>query len=201
VLSVLVLAGVGVLYLMKNRGGGNAGNEINATGPANGTVPANENFNQEAVLQGGDEFANVRSGPAADAPIVARVNAGEPFNTYQQDGIWWRVRIAGGLTGYLERAHIQVRAPMSVPPVAPAPGNEVAPAPGNEVTPAPAPGNEVAPAPQQPRPRPRPQDVRPRPDPRINRENAGVMYDFCKGAGAGTPQCRQLGLSGRRNRP
>ena len=34
-----------------------------------------------------------------------------------------------------------------------------------------------------------------RPDPRINRENAGVMYDYCKGAGAGTPQCRRLGLS------
>ena len=24
------------------------------------------------------------------------------------------------------------------------------------------------------------------------------MVDFCKGAGAGTPQCRALGLSGRR---
>ena len=114
------------------------------------------------------------------------------------------MKIAGGLTGYLERAHISIREPLAVPPVAPAPGNEVAPAPGNETAPAPAPGNEVAPAPnpvpQQQRPRPRPQDTRPRPDPRINRENAGVMYDYCKGAGAGTPQCRQLGLSGRRPR-
>jgi hypothetical protein len=203
-LSVLVLAVVGVLALTKGRSGP-AGNETNMAGPAdNNTVPANENFNREAVLQGDDEFANVRSGPAADAPIVARVNAGETFNTYPQSGIWWRVRIAGGLTGYLEQAHIRLREPMAVPPVAPAPGNEVAPAPGNQVVPAPAPGNEVAPAPaptpQQQRPRPRPQEVRPRPDPRINRENSGVMVDFCKGAGAGTPQCRQLGLSGRRNR-
>ena len=55
---------------------------------------------------------------------------------------------------------------------------------------------------QQVRPRPprTPQETRPRIDPRINRENAGVMLDFCKGAGAGTPQCRSLGLGGRRNR-
>jgi len=201
-LSVLVLAVVGVLALTKGKSGP-AGNETNMAGPAdNSTVPANENFNREAMLQGDDEFANVRSGPAADAPIVARVNAGETFNTYPQNGIWWRVKIAGGLTGYLEQAHIQLREPMAVPPVAPAPGNQIAPAPGNQVAPAPAPGNEVAPAPnpQQQRPRPRPQEVRPRPDPRLNRENSGVMVDYCKGAGAGTPQCRQLGLSGRRNR-
>jgi len=208
VLSVLVLAAVGVLALMKDRGGSPAGNETNMAGPAsNETAPVGENFNREAMLAGDEEFANVRSGPAADAPIVARINAGETFNTYQQDGIWWRVRIAGGLTGYIERAHVRFREPMAVPPLGPA-GNEVAPAPapGNQVAPAPAPGNEVAPAPtptptpQQQRPRPRPQNTRPRPDPRINRENAGVMYDYCKGAGAGTPQCRALGLSGRRNR-
>lgn len=204
-LSVLVIGGVGVLALMKGRSGAPAGNETNMAGPAeNNTAPANENFNREAVLQGDDEFANVRSGASAESPIVARVNAGETFNTYPQEGIWWRVKLAGGLTGYLERAHINIREPMTVPPVAP--GNEVAPAPapGNQVAPAPAPGNEVAPAPnpnpQQQRPRPRPQDTRPRPDPRINRQNSGVMVDFCKGAGAGTPQCRQLGLSGRRNR-
>ena len=40
-------------------------------------VVPNAKFNQEAVLQGDDEFANVRSAPAGDAPIVARINAGE----------------------------------------------------------------------------------------------------------------------------
>jgi hypothetical protein len=172
-------------------------------GPAdNSTVPANENFNREAMLQGDDEFANVRSGPAADAPIVARINAGEPFNTYRQDGIWWRVKINGGLIGYVERAHIRLREPIGVPPLEPAPGNQAAPAPApapppQQTPPQQVPGQPVPP--QQQRPRPRPNDGRPRPDPRINSENAGVMYDFCKGAGAGTPQCRQLGLSpGRR---
>ena len=209
VLAVLILGTVGVLALMKGRSGAPAGNEANATGPAgNDSVPAGENFSQEAVLQGEDEFANVRSGPAADAPIVARINAGETFNTYPQDGVWWRVRIAGGLTGYIERARIRTREPVGVPPLEPEPGNQAAPAPGNETAPAPPPTTpqQQTPPPQNPqqqnplqqRPRPRPEDRRPRPDPRINSENAGVMYDFCKGPGAGTPQCRQLGLSPRR---
>jgi hypothetical protein len=213
VLAVLVLAGVGVMALL-NRGGasGPAGNEANVAGPAgNDAAPsAGENFSQEAVLQGQDEFANVRSAAAADAPIIARINAGETFNTYPQQGVWWRVRISGGLTGYIERARIRMREPVAVPPLEPPPGNEAAPAPGNEVAPVPPAGpqqqtpqqqNPQQQNPQQQRPRPRPEDRRPRPDRRINRENAGVMYDYCKGAGAGTPQCRQLGLSpGRRER-
>ena len=210
VLAVLIIAAVGVLALLKGRGDGPGSNDSNVAGPAeNGTAPANETFGLEAMLQGGDEFANVRSGAAAEAPIVARINAGETFNTYQQDGIWWRVRIAGGLTGYIERAHIRLRTPVAVPPLAPATGNEAAPAPGNEA--APAPGNQAATAPppqqqiprqqapqQQRPPRTAPEGRRPRPDPRINQENAGVMYDYCKGPGAGTPQCRALGLSTRR---
>jgi len=205
VLAVLIIGAVGVLALMKGGGSAAPGNDSNVAGPAeNGMAPApGENFSQEAVLQGEDEFANVRSGPAADAPIVARINAGETFSTYQQDGVWWRVRIAGGLIGYIERARIRMRAPVAVPPLEPAPGNQAAPAPGNQVAPAPAPANPQQQTPQQQNPqqqRPRPprEDRRPRPDPRINSENAGVMYDYCKGAGAGTPQCRQLGLSPRR---
>ena len=175
-------------------------------GPAeNDTAPVpNEQFNREAVLQGDDEFANVRSAPAADAPIVARINAGETFNTYQQDGVWWHVRIAGGLVGYIERARIRMRDPVAVPPLEPTPGNDVAPAPGNQAQPAPVPAPPPTTPqqqnPQQQRPRPRPEDRRPRRDPRINDSNAGVMYDYCKGAGAGTQQCRQLGLGGRRQR-
>jgi hypothetical protein len=210
VLSVLVIAAVGVLALMKGRSD-SPGNDSNVAGPAaNGTAPADESFNREAVLQGDEEFANLRSGPASDAPIIARIGAGEPFNTYEQDGIWWRVQVRGGLTGYLERAHIRLRDPVAVPPLTPAPGNQAAPAPGNTSTTAPTPTTpqqqtpqQQTPqqqTPQQQRPRPRPEDRQPRRDPRINDANAGVMYDYCKGAGAGTPQCRQLGLSNRRRR-
>jgi hypothetical protein len=200
VLAVLIIAAVGVLAVMKGGGSGPAGNETNEAGPAgNESGPApGDNFSQEAVLQGDDEFANVRSGPAADAPIVARINAGETFNTYPQEGIWWRVRIPGGLVGYIERARIRARDPVAVPPLEPAPTNQAAPAPGNQVAPVAPPTTPGQLTPQQQRPRPPRDDRRPRADPRINRENAGVMYDYCKGAGAGTPQCRQLGLSGRR---
>ena len=208
VLSLLVLAVVGVLALMKGRSGDAGGNDANAAGPAeNGTAPApGETFNREAVLQGDEEFANVRDGAAADAPIVARINAGETFNTYPQDGVWWRVRIRGGLVGYLERAHIRLRDPVAVPPLELAPGNQTAPAPGNTMVPVAPPTTPQQQNPQQQNPQQRtpqqqrPPRERPRRDPRINDENAGVMYDYCKGAGAGTPQCRQLGLSGGRRR-
>jgi hypothetical protein len=210
VLSVLVIAAVGVLALMKSRSGAPAGNDMNMAGPVeNGAAPGpapGENFSREAVLQGDDEFANVHSGPAVDAPIVARINAGDTFNTYPQDGIWWRVR-AGGQVGYLERAHIRMSEPIGVPPLEQ--GNQIAPVqpstppgqqnpPPQQQNPPPQVPGQQAPPPQQ-RPRPRPEN-RPRPDPRINNENAGVMYDYCKGAGAGTPQCRSLGLSGGRRR-
>jgi uncharacterized membrane protein len=215
VLSVLVIAGVGVLAFLKKGTSTPAGNEINAEAPAeNGATTApGENFSQEAVLQGDAEFANVRAGPAADSPIVARVNAGEPFNTYTQDGIWWRVKIAGGLIGYLERANIRTRDPVGVPPLQP--GNETAPAngvapvetppttPPGQTTPPTVPGQTTPPPQQQRPPRERPpQDRPPRGrDPRINNQNAGVMYDYCYGAGAGTPQCRALGLGNRRRQP
>lgn len=210
VLSVLVIGAVGVLAFLKSRDGAPATNQPAPVENGAAPAPGEENFSQEAVLQGDEEFANVRAGPGADQPIVARINAGETFNTYPQDGVWWRVRIAGGLTGYLERAHIRTREPVGVPPLAP--GNEAAPAPapGNEAAPAPAPvpppgqtaqpvpGQQATPQQQRPPRQQRPQDRPRRVDPRINRENAGVMFDYCKGAGAGTPQCRQLGLGGRR---
>jgi len=205
VLSVLVIAAVGVLALMRGRSGAPGGNESNIAGPAdNGSAPApGEDFSREAVLQGDDEFANVRSGPAADAPIIARINAGETFNTYPQNGIWWRVRIGGGLIGYIERAHIRLREPIGVPPLEPTPtpqANQAAPAPTPPDQQLPPQQNalQTAPPQQQTPPRPRPQTRPPRPNPRINQENAGVMYDYCKGAGAGTPQCRSLGLGQRR---
>ena len=125
VLAVLVLAGVGVMAFL-NRGGSSAPGrqrqQCRRPGRQRCRARAQRQFNREAMLQGDDEFANVRSAPAADAPIVARINAGETFNTYQQDGIWWQVRIAGGLTGYIERAQVRMRDPVAVPPLEPAPG-------------------------------------------------------------------------------
>lgn len=184
-LSLLILAAVGVLALMRGRSPAPAGNQ--AAAAASGPESAGS-FTQEAVIGDEDGYANVRAGPSADAAVVARVNAGETFNTYAQDGAWWRVRIAGGLTGYMERARIRVREPLAVPALAgPAPAAQGA---------APA-----VPAPQTaPQPRPRPPRAPKPAGPRLNPENSGIARDYCEGPGMGTPVCRRLGLGGRRRR-
>jgi uncharacterized protein YraI len=197
--SLLVIAGVAVLALTRGRSsepqsnGSAPANEARpaeqggpATPPPVTTVPAE--FSQEAMISDDETFANVRAGPSPDAPVVARVNTGETFNTYGQDGVWWRVRIAGGLIGYMERSRIRVREPVGVPSLGEGP-----PAAPPIAVPI-VPPTQTAPPPRRTPP------VRPpkRTGPRLNEENAGVLRDFCMGAGAGTPECRRVGLGGRR---
>jgi hypothetical protein len=195
--SLLVIVAVAVLALTRGRSSEPADNKAmaaNGAGPAAPSAPppvtaVPAEFGQEAMISDQDGYTNVRGGPSADAPIVARVNAGETFNTYAQDGDWWRVRIAGGLVGYMERSRIRVREPVAVPSLADgAPAAPVAvPTPETpQTTPQTTP-------PRRPPPRP-PK----RAGPRLNEENAGILREFCRGAGAGTPECRRVGLGGRR---
>jgi hypothetical protein len=151
-------------------------------------------FSQEATISDEEGFANVRGGPSAEAPVVARVNIGETFNTYGQDGDWWRVRIAGGLIGYMERSRIRVREPVGVPSLVEGAPTAPTTAPTAPVAVPAVPPTQTAPPPRRTPP------VRPpkRTGPRLNEENAGVLRDFCMGAGAGTPECRRVGLGGRR---
>jgi hypothetical protein len=65
-------------------------------------------FTDAATIDDPDGFTNVRGGPSADAFVVARVNRGEVFTTYPQDGSWWRVRTADGTIGYMARSRIRV---------------------------------------------------------------------------------------------
>jgi hypothetical protein len=198
--SLLVIAAVAVLALTRGRSSEPADNKSAAAnesrlvgpGPPEPPAPVLAEFSQEAVISDEDGFSNVRGGPSADAPIVARVNAGEPFNTYAQDGDWWRVRIAGGLVGYMERSRIRVREPVAVPSLTP--DAPVAPPVAVVVPSAPTQTPQVTPPRRQP---PRPPK---RTGPRLNEDNAGVLRDFCMGAGAGTPECRRVGLGGRRRR-
>jgi hypothetical protein len=197
-LSVLVIAAVAVLALTRGK---SSEPEGNAAAPANEARPAEPGepappvtpvpaeFSQEAVISDEESFANVRGGPSADAAVVARVNTGETFNTYGQEGDWWRVRIAGGLVGYMERSRIRVREPVGVPTLVGPPGQPAAPV---AVPPAATP--QVAPPRRQPPREPR------RIGPRLNEENSGILREFCKGAGAGTPECGRVGLGGRRRR-
>ena len=190
--SLLVVATVGVLALLRGREAppvesNRTASPADLAGAAPQPIPvapppppAAEQFAMAATVQDADGYANVRSGPSADAPIVARANAGETVMTYRQEGGWWRVQIAGGLVGYVERSRLRLA-------VAPPPPPTVVAVP-------------PAAAPPEAAPRPRAQQPpRREPGPRINEANAGVMREYCKGAGAGTPPCRRF-EGGRRRR-
>ncbi|HST36848.1 MAG TPA: TIR domain-containing protein [Allosphingosinicella sp.] len=132
--------------------------------------PANETFDRQAMLRGGGPAA-VRSAPTAQGFTVGQIQPGEGFQTYQQDGEWWRVRTAGGVTGYVMASAIQLQA---------------ANAPAQQQAQAATPGEPQA------RPTP-PRRAEPRvPRQRIRKENSEVMEQFCASAGRGTPQCRRF---------
>jgi hypothetical protein len=118
---VLILAGGG-WYLLKGgdeveaSSGGNAivtaelenrGSEA-AAAPVRAPSPATARFTQAAVIDDPDGYTNVRSGPSASFPIVARVDQGEVFTTYSQPGEWWQVRTADSRVGFMARSRIRV---------------------------------------------------------------------------------------------
>ncbi|MEA3013222.1 MAG: hypothetical protein QOD42_1767 [Sphingomonadales bacterium] len=194
--SLLVIVAVAVLALTRRSAepGGNGIAAANEARPADSGTPAAPaqmpaEFSQEAMISDEEGYTNVRSGPSADAPVVARVNTGETFNTYAQDGAWWRVRIAGGLVGYMERSRIRVREPVAVPSL-------VDGAPTAPIAVPAVPPPRTAPPPRRMPPTRPPK----RTGPRLNEDNAGILRDFCMDAGAGTPECRRVGLGGRRRR-
>ncbi len=61
-----------------------------------------------AIIDDPDGYTNVRANPGTDAAIVARVNAGEAFTTYEQSGAFWAVRTADGVTGFMARSRIRL---------------------------------------------------------------------------------------------
>ena len=76
---------------------------------ADAPPPANESFDRQAVLRGGGPAA-VRSAPTAQGFTVSQIQPGERFQTYQQNGDWWRVRTAAGVTGYVMASAIALQA-------------------------------------------------------------------------------------------
>ncbi|MDQ8754797.1 TIR domain-containing protein [Sphingosinicella sp. LHD-64] len=77
----------------------------NSASPA--APAADAQFTQQAVVRAADGFALVRSAPDGAGLTVARINEGEAFTTYPQQGDWWRVRTASGAVGYMLAASIQ----------------------------------------------------------------------------------------------
>ena len=86
--------------------------------PDAGPVPANsapqqphDLFRLTAVLDDPDGFTNLRSQKSASSQVVARVNQGEQFYTYTQDGSWWQVMTRDGKVGYIHVSRIKIIGP------------------------------------------------------------------------------------------
>lgn len=68
-------------------------------------------FRLSAVIDDPDGFTFVRSQRSASSQVVARVEQGEPFYTYTQDGNWWQVMTRDGKVGYVHVSRIKIVAP------------------------------------------------------------------------------------------
>lgn len=193
-LSMLVLAVLAVAYLLWARGGGQgAPAENQMAGPAAAPAPAGPaaasalppaqtdgTFTEAATLEGPDTVTDVRGGPSADALVVGRVNRGDVFTTFPQQGDWWRVRTANGTIGYLPRLRIRL---ISAQAQAPAPAH----APHRTAVahqPAPPPAQAQAQA-QAPKPVARPGQ------PQVLNMPFNPRR-YCNGPGRGTAECMQL---------
>jgi uncharacterized protein YgiM (DUF1202 family) len=66
-------------------------------------------FILSAVISDPDGFTNVRSTPAATGQVVVKLQAGEIFRTFRQDGNWWQVKTPEGRVGYVHVSRIQLK--------------------------------------------------------------------------------------------
>ncbi len=94
-----------------------------------------------AIIDDPDGYTNVRANPGTDAAIVARVNAGEAFTTYEQSGSFWAVRTVDGVTGYMARSRIRLLRD-GVPIAATSAATNDRPSISPSPSPSPSPGDE-----------------------------------------------------------
>jgi hypothetical protein len=132
-------------------------------------------FTETATIDDPDGFTNVRGGPSADAFVVGRVNRGEVFATYRQDGDWWQVRTASGTIGYMARSRIRLMSDRAAAPTTQAAVRHSQPRPSQ------APVEAAAQA-AKPDAAPAPQVLRMPFNPRR----------YCNGPGRDTAECAQL---------
>lgn len=84
-----------------------AGPQGTGTGDNSGGNDASR-YRLAAMIDDPDGYTNIRAEPTTDSAIVARVNAGEAFTTYEQAGAFWQVRTADGVTGFMARSRIRL---------------------------------------------------------------------------------------------
>ncbi len=80
------------------------------TAPAPPVEPVGAGF-VIATIQDPDGYTNVRAGPSTSSPIIARVEEGDTFTTYQQSDAWWIVQLEDGTEGYIFSDRIFVIGP------------------------------------------------------------------------------------------
>ena len=118
-LGGLLLVGAigGGWYMMRGDDGAEAGETADRPATDEGTAtetsadaprPSNAAFTLAATIDSPDGFMNVRSGPSSGFPVVARVERGQVFTTYQQEGEWWQVRTADSRVGYMSSRNIRL---------------------------------------------------------------------------------------------
>lgn len=125
-LLVLLVGAAVYLLLVRDGGGGTGGKEKMVTpepGPQPGGAPAAAGlrFTHPAVIDDPDGYTNVRSSASTQAAILARVEDGEVFTTFPQQGDWWQVRTADGTIGYMAASRIRLSQAARPAAAAPAP--------------------------------------------------------------------------------
>ena len=79
-------------------------------GPDMASEPSSAGF-VIATIQDPDGYTNVRAGRSTRSAIVARVEEGDIFTTYQQSEAWWIVQLEDGTEGYIFADRIFVIGP------------------------------------------------------------------------------------------
>jgi hypothetical protein len=76
--------------------------------PASAPPLTDAQFTEDATVDAPTGSAELRSGPAAGAFVIARLDRGTLIATFQQTGDWWQVRAPNGAVGYLARNQIRL---------------------------------------------------------------------------------------------
>lgn len=61
-----------------------------------------------AIVDDPNGYTNVRRKQSVSSEIVSKVNQGEKFYTYRQDGNWWQIKTWGGKIGYMHVSRIKI---------------------------------------------------------------------------------------------
>jgi hypothetical protein len=78
------------------------------------------------VIDDPDGYVNLRSAPRADAPVVTKVKAGDPFSFQRKENEpWCKVKLSSGVTGWMHYSRIKLYFTKDDLPGKPEKGDEI----------------------------------------------------------------------------